>query len=177
MKNTWKVDTLALVIATHRHKDHIGGMARILKDIPVKNYLGNMEDRPNFSLDDTIQSVIDRKNISILPLGSDTIMIDNVQFIIFPQPPEEVSSENENNNSVIMRLDYGEFSMLFTGDAETKQLDWLLENFPVGVHKKYRHPHKSAVEAYEQATNNRLYCTIRHGTVRIYGYRDNQNTM
>jgi hypothetical protein len=28
------------------------------------------------------------------------------------------------------------------------------------------------VDAYEAATNDRVFCTNRHGTIRIYGYQD-----
>jgi competence protein ComEC len=35
------VDTLDLVIASHAHADHIGGMAQVLRTIPVRFYLDN----------------------------------------------------------------------------------------------------------------------------------------
>jgi competence protein ComEC len=41
-----------------------------------------------------------------------------------------------------------------------------------GVHQGFRHPHPEAVDAYEAATNDRVFCTNRHGTIRIYGYQD-----
>ena len=31
---------------------------------------------------------------------------------------------------------------------------------------------EAAVTAYLGATNNRVFCTNRHGTVRVYGFRD-----
>jgi competence protein ComEC len=52
--------------------------------------------------------------------------------VIAPQPPfftrEQISRNgNESNaNSIVMRLDYGEFSMLLTGDAEAQTEDRLL---------------------------------------------------
>ena len=39
-----------------------------------------------------------------------------------------------------------------------------------GVNATYFHPHSQAVDDYLEASNNRVYCTNRHGTLRIYGY-------
>ena len=106
---------------------------------------------------------------------------------------------------MIVRLEHGEFSMLFVGDAETDQLTWLVNNHPnlldvdvlkashhgsnngrtddflatvspdrvvisAGVNDKYKHPHSDAVSDYLSATGDRVYCTNRHGTIRVYGY-------
>jgi len=54
--------------------------------------------------------------------------------VLAPQPPfftrEQIASSrsgNESNaNSIVMRLDYGEFSMLLTGDAEAQTEDRLV---------------------------------------------------
>ena len=113
----------------------------------------------------------------------------------------------KNNNSVVVRLDFGEFSMLFPGDAEVEQLEWLSQNhanlldvdvlkashhgsnngtsadwlekvtpdyvvISAGVNATYGHPHESAVGAYNDATDSKVYCTNRHGTVRVYGFSD-----
>ncbi len=34
--------------------------------------------------------------------------------------------DHENDNSLVVRMDFGEFSMLFTGDAETAERDFLV---------------------------------------------------
>lgn len=141
--------------------------------------------------------------------GHDTITIDGVRFIVLPQPPRQVCPSDENNNSIVVRMEFGEFSMLFTGDAEVDQRNWLIANrsdlldvdvlkashhgssngtsqswldavtparvvISAGVYVVYRHPHASAVDAYVVATGDvdRVSCTNRHMTVRVYGYRD-----
>ena len=58
--------------------------------------------------------------------------------------------------------------------------DWLEAVQPryviisAGVDAGYRHPHKTAVDAYVDATDDRVYCTNRHGTVRVYGFSDDR---
>ena len=57
---------------------------------------------------------------------------------------------DENNNSVIVRMDFGEFSMLITGDSETQQRTWLMENHPalldVDVLKASHHGSRNGVD-------------------------------
>jgi beta-lactamase superfamily II metal-dependent hydrolase len=36
----------------------------------------------------------------------------------------------ENNNSIVVRMEFGSFSMLFAGDAETEEGEWLMEHHP-----------------------------------------------
>ena len=37
---------------------------------------------------------------------------------------------------------------------------------------RMRHPRPGVVQAYLEATDGEVYCTNRHGTVRVYGYVD-----
>jgi competence protein ComEC len=131
MKNIWGVDRVALAVVSHRHGDHYGGMEAILQDFDVDQFLGVMENCPNRTTDDTIRSIIASKGIEVHPLDSTPIEIDGVRFTILPRDPiENECPEEENNNSVIVRMDFGEFSMLFTGDAETEEREWLMANHP-----------------------------------------------
>ena len=53
------------------------------------------------------------------------IVLGSVTLRLFPQAPEE---ENENNNSIGIRLDFGEFSALLTGDSEKSARSWWMKN-------------------------------------------------
>ena len=78
-----------------RHFDHQGGMDEVLRDIPVNLFLGNMDDCPNRSSDNRVRSVINDKNITVHPLGADTITIDGVQITVLPQPPHSECPDEE----------------------------------------------------------------------------------
>jgi len=55
--------------------------------------------------------------------------VDGVTFTILPtDPTDNTCPSQENNNSVVVRMDFGEFSMLFTGDAEEEERGWLVDN-------------------------------------------------
>ena len=41
-----------------------------------------------------------------------------------------------------------------------------------GRNNKYGHPHDAAMDVYETLGHGNVHCTHRHGTVRVYGYRN-----
>jgi beta-lactamase superfamily II metal-dependent hydrolase len=53
-----------------------------------------------------------------------------VTLRLFPQAPED---KNENTNSIGIRLDFGEFSALLTGDSEESERSWWMKNADGGL--------------------------------------------
>lgn len=207
------VTHLDLVIVTHRHGDHFASMERVLRSLPVDRFVGNLADCPNRQTDNDIRAALNDRGIAAQSLGADTITIDGVDLIVLPpDPTDDPCPSEENNNSVIVRLEYGSFSMLFPGDAEDEERDWLVANHPslldvdvlkaahhggnngtssswlaavtpravvisAGVNATYKHPMPAAVAAYLTATNGRVLCTNRQGTLRVRGYQDGHFTI
>lgn len=123
------VDRLALVIVSHRHGDHYGGVPAVLRQYPVERFVGNLADCPNRMTDNTIRGLLTSKGIPAQSLGADTLEIDGVRLIILPpDPTSDACPARENDNSILVRLEYGAFSMLFTGDAEVAERGWLVAN-------------------------------------------------
>jgi competence protein ComEC len=125
------VDSLALVVVSHRHGDHYAGTEAVLRSFPVRRFVGNLADCPARETDDSIRDAIQDWQIPAQSLGSDTLIVDSVRFIILPPDPTADSCpRKENNNSVLVRIEHGQFSMLLTGDAEDDEREWLIANHP-----------------------------------------------
>lgn len=125
------VTRLALVIVSHRHFDHYATIERILRSFPVDRFVGNLADCPTRTTDNRIRAALTDSAIPRQSLGADTLLVDGVRFIILPPDPiDDRCPDDENDNSVLVRLEYGSFSMLFTGDAEAEERDWLIANHP-----------------------------------------------
>jgi len=115
------VTSLDLVIATHPHADHIGGMDEVLDAFPVKNYLDN--GLPHTTA--TYEAVMSRVEAKKIPyktgLTGMSFNLDDgaVLEILFPNGvPLKDTRSDLNSNSVVARLTHGDDCFLFTGDAE-----------------------------------------------------------
>ncbi len=115
------MDRIALAIVSHRHFDHQGGMDDVLQALPVDRFLGITEDCLGTVSDDKVRAVLTNKNIPTVPLDVGRIDIDGVRLIILLPTQRARCPDDENDNSVVVRLDFGEFWMLFAGDAEESE--------------------------------------------------------
>jgi competence protein ComEC len=69
--------------------------------------------------------------VTIQPAGADTIEIDGVRFIFLPSDPvTNDCPSGVNDNTILVRMEFDDFSMLFTADAETEEREWLIGHHP-----------------------------------------------
>lgn len=125
-----KIKAIDGIILSHPHADHIGGMPDLITEIPI-NKIYQSSYPYDSSLYERYMSFADSLNILIQTVASgDIINIDpSIRlFILGPEHGPAISS-NINNASVSFRLDFGDTSFLFTGDAEAAQESLLLKQF------------------------------------------------
>ncbi len=122
------ISELDYVIITHAHNDHYGGLPAIFRALRVK-FLITGADFWNDLEDAEIKRLISEENIEI-KIISDTLSFylgkTRLQFL---HPDNEYETENQNNKSLVVRLIYGEFEGLFTGDIEESAENQLLANY------------------------------------------------
>ena len=123
------IDSVSIAFISHRHSDHYGGLTAIMSNLPVGLLVMNMDDCRGRVTDDKIRDLADSLGIATQSVGAHTLFVDGVRFIVAPpdDTPDSCPSR-ENDNSIVVRMDYGDFSMLFTGDSETDERTWLMEN-------------------------------------------------
>jgi competence protein ComEC len=115
------VTRIDVMVATHPHADHIGGLIGVIENVDV----GQVMDSGQFHTTRTFEDLLDAIDTAQIPLSSvhegDSINLDPaVEIEVFNPPatlPEGIDDEL-NNNSVVIKLTYGEFAALFTGDME-----------------------------------------------------------
>jgi len=130
------VRSLDLAVATHPHADHIGGMRKVIENFGVKNFLDSNQEYTSKEYQRMIQAIVD-KGIKFIPAkkGMKFDLDSGVELeVLNPQGNDQWIKEVrrggsvENANSVVLRLSYGNFSMLFTGDAETETEDLMMKS-------------------------------------------------
>ncbi len=111
------------VFVTHLHFDHVKGILEIMNYVDIDRiilpsvYL-DIEKEAN-ELYGQLLKEAEREDIEIIYVSKGQMMTkDRLSFQILYPYKEQDYQENENHNSLVMKLIYGEFSMLFTGDIE-----------------------------------------------------------
>lgn len=195
------VDTLDLVVASHAHADHIGGMQRVLRRVPVRNYMDNGLPYTTATYRNVLRELTGRRGITYLRATPRTLTLGSVTIEVLPVPESE---DDQNNRSVALLVRYGAFVALLSGDSERRELGSLVEEgaippltllkaphhgsgngltsaflraasprvVVISVGKNdYGHPHPDALAAYA-ATGARVLRTDRDGQITIEGARD-----
>ena len=121
--------TLDLVVGTHPHADHIGGMAQVVSALEVKEILLHQvaEDMtPTTKTYEDLLESIEQKGLSITPAQPGQVVWNKDGAVLEVLAPNSQEYSNLNNYSVVLRLTYGEDSFLFTGDAEQESEEEML---------------------------------------------------
>jgi len=111
------ITRIHLMIATHPHEDHIGGLVAVLNsatnvdEILTNNQAYTSNTYTNF------MNLAQGYTMTVAQRGQTFVLTETVNLTVFnPVQPLEFTSANEN--SVVVKLRVGNTSFLFTGDAE-----------------------------------------------------------
>ena len=107
------------VILSHLDSDHSLGALYVMENIDVKNVMISRqgEESENYK---KLLNITQRRSINIIEVvKGNRINIDKSTYVDILGPNFQQIGDNVlNNNSIVMRLNYGNFKMLFTGDIE-----------------------------------------------------------
>ena len=111
-----KILTLDYVMNTHPHGDHLGGIPTIIRDFTVKNFSTGSYFISREKFVDLMKLLREKK----IPLTTwkrgDKFLLKNGMEIVVLNPGPETGTDDLNNASLVMRIGYGNFSILFAGD-------------------------------------------------------------
>jgi len=110
------VSSLAYVVATHPHADHIGGLEDVFDGFDVGTVIMPRVAHTTVTFERFI-AAIERNDIPVMePVVGNVIGIGGATMTILA--PGSRSHANLNNHSVAMIVSYGRMGFMFTGDAE-----------------------------------------------------------
>lgn len=121
------IDTLDLLVASHNHDDHIGGFPDVLAEIPIRNYMDN--GVPTTRTYRLYEQFILPGGARYLQAESRTITLGSVQVRVLPPPDRRLrlGQSEQNNRSVGLLVQYGQWRALLTGDAQEEELGYWLQ--------------------------------------------------
>lgn len=126
-----KIKKIDYVIISHFDDDHVAGVLRVLKEIKVKKVIIGKQFEESENYNDFVK-IINEKNINtiVVTTGSRINIEKNVYIdILWPDSSNEITENIINNNALVCKLNYNNFSMLFTGDIEEKSESILYDKY------------------------------------------------
>jgi len=106
---------LEVMVATHPHADHIGGLIEVLGAFEIDEIWLNGDTSTSQTYSQFMSAVNSEGAELYEARRGDTIQAGNLTFNVLH--PVNLSGST-NDNSIVLSLSYGQVDFLFTGDAE-----------------------------------------------------------
>ena len=115
---------LDYLVASHAHDDHIGGMVSLLREIKIDTVILNAYPYRSKRFI-SLQELCREKAIPVLSVGRGDRIPADPSCRVYILHPDSISilannfSGSEcNNSSIVLKIQYGDMGMMFTGDLE-----------------------------------------------------------
>jgi beta-lactamase superfamily II metal-dependent hydrolase len=120
------ISTLDYVVATHPHSDHIGGMDDVLNNFQVEHFVDSGYPHTSKTYENML-TTIDQKDIPFEVVKAGQRIDFDPAVDIEVLNPASTYSDELNENSVILKVSYGEISFLLMGDAGLESEEKIME--------------------------------------------------
>jgi len=140
LKDDLKIEKIDYLLATHFHGDHIGSFSKILDSFEIAHFYSNgalTNSSTSIQLAEKIKQLKIQETIltqgDILQIGDITIDVlwpslkDEDVYKIFYEPGK--TAETINLSSLVFKMTYKDFSILFTGDLYRKGEKQLVKKY------------------------------------------------
>lgn len=114
------IDTVDLLLITHFDKDHVGGASRVINKLNVKqvlvpNYESGIDEYTSF-----VEKIEETETpVTKLDFGASYDWApDDIVCTVYASERDNYGRDEENDFSLVMYMQHGENTFLFTGDAE-----------------------------------------------------------
>ena len=165
------VEKLDYVIASHPDADHIGGLDVILTKFDCEKILFTDAESDTAAYRNVMEAISYRGYEITTPKAGESYSFGNAVFTIVG--PAGTYDKRSNNYSIGLKLDFGENSFLFIGDAEKEAQEDMLKSgadlkadvIKAGHHGSSDSADKKFLEAVDAA-----YAVISCGRGNDYGH-------
>ena len=121
------IEDIDCFVCTHPHEDHIGGADMILGEYNVERLIMPESESTTVTFTKLLDALEESDAVYTEPVVGDVYTIGGFAFTILA--PDESVADDSNNSSMVLRLDYGSTSFMFTGDAEAESEACILAEF------------------------------------------------
>lgn len=168
-----KISSLDILVITHPHQDHLGNVINVLKTFKPQLVVLSGVIHTNQTYEEMLRFLRDQNVPAVQVKTGQTLDFDkDVSVEILG--PNDLTAPNINNSSIILKVSFGKFSAIITGDAEIEQerqqISTARAKLPATILKAGHHGSKTSSSLeYLQATSPQLVL-ISAGAGNQYGH-------
>lgn len=195
LKNNLNITKFNMIVGTHPHEDHIGGLDNIIDSFDIDTILMPNATTTSKTFESVLDSIERKKYKITIPKTNEEFNYDNINLKILHTGTNE---KDLNNTSIVIKLTYINNKFLFMGDATSKVEKKLLEKdiesdvlkighhgseysttnkflekvnpkyaiIQVGKNNTYKHPKQTTLDKLN-AKNIKIYRTDIDGTIKL----------
>lgn len=158
-----RIRKIDMILLSHHHKDHIGGLLRVLEDLKVNRLIMGMDDEKIEDVKKLKEQCFTKKIRLYKGKRDDTVHVEKHLSMSILHPINhsmKIGEEEANNQSLVVLLAYRGKNILFTGDIEGETEKVLMENYPQLKVDVLKVPHhgsiSSSTDAFIAAINPKI---------------------
>lgn len=165
------VKELKYAIVTHPHEDHIGSMDYIINSLKVGQIYAPKVTTTTKTYENLVNAVKNKDMQFKTPVVGETFNVGQAKCTILA--PNSSTYDNLNNYSIVVKVEFGNNSFLFTGDAgELSEKEMLSNGLNLKAYVLKVGHHGSSSSSSDEFLNavNPSYAVISVGKGNDYGH-------
>lgn len=166
------VNNIDILIATHPHSDHIGGLPEVISSFTIGEIYMPKVSNNTYSFEKLLNS-IKRKGLRVKTAKAGIVLNMGKGIDATMLAPNSAYYEDLNNYSVVIKLKYGNTAFLFTGDSGiVSEKEMLKAGYDLSADVMKVGHHGSAYSTSTDFLNavNPRYAVISVGKNNDYGH-------
>lgn len=167
-QNISRIDVL---VGTHPHEDHIGGMDNVINSFDIDRIYMPKVSHTTRTYEDVLTAIKNKGLKVTSPAPGTSFSLGEAKCTILA--PNSDNYDDLNNFSIVIKLEYGNISFLFTGDAEeVSEREMLSKSFDLSadVLKIGHHGSSSSTSPDFLKKVSPKYAVISAGKGNDYGH-------
>ena len=126
-----RIKRIDYMIISHFDSDHSNGLIDVIEKIKVKNIIISKQSEESQEFIEFMKVANKKETIIIEVEAGKRIYCDKYVYIDVLYPEGHLKFDDLNNNSIVVKINYNSFSMLFTGDIGVEAEEDIIKKYDI----------------------------------------------